>query len=669
MAKPTIHDVARLAGVSIKTVSRVTNSDGQVASETADRVRQAIEELGYLASPIARSLRTGRDDAVGLVVESIGDPFFASVTEAVEEAAREAGLFLLIASAGQTPDQERAVVRGLLDRSVRGLIIVPCHLAYGAEGFLTRPESVPVVFVDRPADDLEADVVMIDNAATARAATEHLIAHGHRRIAFVGTELDHYPVNARIDGYRQALADHGEPYDPSLVISYHRPAIKDDLLRRGPLAAADPATAVLCGNLLSSLSVVGELHRIRRTDVAMVSIDDFPVADALDPAITVAGQHPELMGRRAFELLLDRIAGVTAPPRRIVLPTNFIARGSGELRPQLPALTTAAATRRGVDQYRTRRKPPVTDTHTSPGTRAGLASIAGENGTLAIVAMDQRNTLRRMLTAVSRPTDPDELRAFKVDVVAALSPGANALLLDPEFGVPAVREAGVMAPGCATLVAVEPAERDTWEGEPRARRDPERSAAWVRDQGGDAVKLLVQMRPDRPRQAGEPDLVAEVVDVVQAVVDDCAAAGVPSVIETLLYRLPGEDPLPDRQRADLIVESARILTQTRPDLLKLEYPVDARGCAAVADVITVPWAMLSAGMPFPAFLEAVTTSCDHGGASGFIAGRVYWQEAVAMAGTARKDFLASAGRRRLDESVAAMSGRAQPWYRAGQQTP
>jgi tagatose-1,6-bisphosphate aldolase len=309
----------------------------------------------------------------------------------------------------------------------------------------------------------------------------------------------------------------------------------------------------------------------------------------------------------------------------------------------------------------------VPDLNPSPAKRAGLASVASSDGTLAVVAMDQRNTLRRMLTAAGRPTEPGELRSFKADVVAALSPAASAVLLDPEFGVPAVREAGVMAPGCATLVAVEPAERDSWAGEPRARRDPGRTASWVASLGGDAVKLLVQLRPDRPRRAGQPDLVAEVVDVVQAVVDDCAAAGVPSVVETLLYRLPGEDPLPERKRADLIAESARILTETRPDLLKLEYPGDTKSCRAVADVVTVPWAMLSAGMPFPAFIGAVTTSCDEGGASGFIAGRVYWQEAVAMTGAARQQFLASTGRQRLDESVTAMAGRAQPWFTTGQQ--
>jgi LacI family transcriptional regulator len=335
MAKPTIHDVARLAQVSIKTVSRVTNGDSYVAADTAERVRRAIEELGYLANPNARSLRIGRDDAVGLIVESIGDPFFASVTEAVEEAAREAGLFLLVASAGQTPDQERAAVRGLLNRSVRGLIIVPCRLSYGTEPLLKRPENVPVVFADRPPESLDADVVMIDNAATGHIAARHLISHGHRRIAFVGTEVDQYAVGARLGGYRSALEEHGLAFDPGLVVSCdlasHRPAGDGGLLLSRVLADADPPTAVLCGNLLAGVDTARELHRTGRTDVAMVSIDDFPVADSLDPAITVVTQSPELMGRQAFELLLDRIAGEESGPRRVVLPTTFIVRGSGEI--------------------------------------------------------------------------------------------------------------------------------------------------------------------------------------------------------------------------------------------------------------------------------------------------------------------------------------------------
>jgi tagatose-1,6-bisphosphate aldolase len=304
----------------------------------------------------------------------------------------------------------------------------------------------------------------------------------------------------------------------------------------------------------------------------------------------------------------------------------------------------------------------MSDTRTDQA--AGLEAIAGPDGTLAIVAMDQRNTLRRMLTAAQRPTDPETIRAFKVDVTEALSPLASAVLLDPDFGVPAVREAGALASGCGLLIAAEPPDRVSWEGEPRASLEGGTTAAEVRAMGGDAVKLLVQLRPDRPRRPGEPDLVAELIDVVRTVVEDCAAAGVPSVVETLLYALPDEDPLTPRRRAELIAESARILSDVGPDLLKLEYPSDAAGCRAVGEATSVPWAMLSAGMDFEPFIEAIAHACDEGGASGFIAGRVYWKEAVALGGQPRREFLSGTARARLERSLEAMAGHARPWTEA-----
>jgi len=301
-----------------------------------------------------------------------------------------------------------------------------------------------------------------------------------------------------------------------------------------------------------------------------------------------------------------------------------------------------------------------------PGTdqATGLDAIAGEDGTFAIVAMDQRNTLRRMLTAVERPTDAETIRAFKVDVTQALSPAASGILLDPDFGVPAVEQAGALASDCGMLIAAEPPDRTTWEGEPRAGLAGGKTAAEVRAMGGDAVKLLVQMRPDRPHKAGDPDLVAEVVEVVRTVVEDCAAVGIPSVVETLLYALPGEEPLTARRRAELITESARILSEVGPDLLKLEYPGDAAGCRAVGEAVTVPWAMLSAGMDFEPFLAAIAHACDEGGASGFIAGRVYWKEAVALDGEERVEFLTGTARARLERSLEAMAGHARPWTEA-----
>jgi LacI family transcriptional regulator len=335
--KPTIRDVARAAGVSTKTVSRVTNGDAYVAAETAKRVQQAIERLGYRANPLARSLRKGRDEAVAIIVDSIADVFFSFMVDAVEKVARDAGLFLIVATAGRTADEERAVVNGLLGRSVRGLMIVPSHLEYGEEAFPIGLGGVPVVFVDRPPHGLAADAVVIDNEATARHAAEHLVGYGHRRIAFVGTDLDQTPVNLRLAGYRKALTAHGLDYDPALVTCHrHSMPPYEPLLARA-LALSDPPTAVLSGNTVSSVAVVRELHLAGRTDVAVVSFDDFPMAEALEPAVTVARQDPVLMGRRAFELLLERIEGKKTRPRRVVLPTTFIERGSGEIRPVVDA--------------------------------------------------------------------------------------------------------------------------------------------------------------------------------------------------------------------------------------------------------------------------------------------------------------------------------------------
>lgn len=332
--KPTIRDVAREAGVSIKTVSRVTNEDGGVAVETEERVRLAIEQLGYRANPFARSLRTGSDEAVGLVVESIRDPFFAAVADSVEKAARAAGMVVVIASAGDTAEQERAVVSELLERSLRGLLLVPCRLDYRHEPFRLGPRGVPVVFLDRPGNPETTDCVTIDNFTAAKFATTHLIEHGHRRIGFIGAHISDYPLSDRVAGYSQALRDASLPVDEDLIAALATlpeldASVDADLERL--LSDSDPITAILTGNALASLGVVKALRNLKRTDIAMVAFDDFPMADSLNPPVTVTRQDPVMMGQRAFELLMERVAGEDGPGRRVILPTSFVARGSGEM--------------------------------------------------------------------------------------------------------------------------------------------------------------------------------------------------------------------------------------------------------------------------------------------------------------------------------------------------
>lgn len=294
-----------------------------------------------------------------------------------------------------------------------------------------------------------------------------------------------------------------------------------------------------------------------------------------------------------------------------------------------------------------------------------LDAISDADGVFAIVAMDQRNTLRRMFASVGKPdVTEDEMLTIKADVAAALTPLASGILLDPTYGVPAVTRAAALADTCGLLVAAEPAERGNWNGEPHAHRIPEQNAAWVRDMGGHAVKFLVQMRPDRPHPAGTPDLVEDVLNVVRDVAADCRAQGVPSVIENLIYKLPGEDELTPAQREDQIVESARLLNETGADLLKLEYPGSAKGCRRIAEVVDRPWAVLSAGVPFADFQHVLRVACDEGGVSGFIAGRSIWKESVGLTGPARTEFLDTVAKPRLAELVAAVNGRARPWKEA-----
>lgn len=293
-----------------------------------------------------------------------------------------------------------------------------------------------------------------------------------------------------------------------------------------------------------------------------------------------------------------------------------------------------------------------------------LADIADDQGNFAIIAMDQRNTLRRMFDAVGHEATDHAMGQAKVDVAAYLSPNATGLLLDPTYGVPAVRAAGALAPTCGLLIAAEPSERGNLNGEPRAHRIESQGGSWVLDQGGDAVKFLVQVNALRVAEPGGVDLVAEVLDVVRAVVDDCRAAGIPSVIENLVYTLPGEDKLSGDRKADAIVASAQVLTDLGMDLLKLEYPGSPAACRRLAEVLTVPWAVLSAGVDFDEFTDVLRISCDEGGASGFIAGRALWKESIGMTEAERSVFFTEVSVPRLEACRQAIAGRARPWTEA-----
>jgi LacI family transcriptional regulator len=327
-----MRDVAALAGVSLKTVSRVINEESGVAEATTRRVGAAISELGFRRNDLARSLRQGRTSStLGLVIEDVANPFYSAIAQAVEAAARARGFMLITASCEEDPRRERELVEALLRRRVDALLLVPASRDHG---YLepARSEGTPVVFVDRPPVALDADVVLLDNLGGARSAVEHLLAHGHRRIAMVADPGELYTAAERLTGYREALEAAGLPVREELVRTGTHDAEHAEAAVRELLALPPDRrpTALFAGN---NRNTVGALRALRGAahELALVGFDDFELADLL--AVTVVRHDSQRLGAAAATLAFARLDGAEEPPRRIVVPTELVIRGSGEVLP------------------------------------------------------------------------------------------------------------------------------------------------------------------------------------------------------------------------------------------------------------------------------------------------------------------------------------------------
>ena len=337
--RPTMRDVAAAADVGLMTVSRVVNGEPGVLPETAARVERAIRQLGYQRNNMARQLRSKDQltQTIGLLVDDLANPFFAALARAVEDAARARSFVVLIGSSNDSLRREREVVSAFLSRRVDGLIVVPVA---GSHRFLRSQQALglKVVCADRPADNLEADSVLVDNRAGAREAVAHLLRQGHRRIAYLGDREDIWPVRERYEGFTEALAAEGLTPDPALV--------RHGLRRRAEAAKAAaavvrqpaPPTALFASNDVVTMGVVDELYGTpdAARSMALVGFDEFAFADKLDPPVTVVAQDPAALGATCAQLLFARLDGDTSPPKTVMLLTRLIVRGSGEIVPPVP---------------------------------------------------------------------------------------------------------------------------------------------------------------------------------------------------------------------------------------------------------------------------------------------------------------------------------------------
>jgi LacI family transcriptional regulator len=328
--------VAALAGVGVKTVSRVINGEPNVTPETIAKVKAAAEQLNYEPDLHAGNLRRGdgKTKTLGLLVGSVANPFSGALHRAVEDALLERGIAVFASSLDDDPSRERTLVSAFLRRRVDGLILTPVAKS---QSFLLPEQShgTPLVFVDREPVGIEADAVVSDNIAGAAAATRHLLASGHRHIAYLGDRHSIQTARDRKTGFLTEIGNAGIATSDIVVVDDLESEDAAHHAAMAVLSADSPPTAIFSSQNLVTIGVIRALRQLgMELDTALVGFDDFSLADLLVPGVTVVAQSPDRIGALAAERILARLDGDTQPERTYVVPTELIQRGSGEIRPR-----------------------------------------------------------------------------------------------------------------------------------------------------------------------------------------------------------------------------------------------------------------------------------------------------------------------------------------------
>lgn len=329
--RPTLRQVAALSGVSLKTASRVLNGEAYVSAATAEKVQAAAAQLGFRRNAIAADLRAGAHSSmVGLIIGDLANPFYSRVARGAERRLRAAGLQLVSASSDEDPELEHTLVSEMLERRVRAMLIVT---SAGDHGYLDieRRHGMPVVFLDRPPEDIVADTILLDNAGGVQQAVEHLLQQGHRRIGLVGDLGRLATHRERVAAFEAAMAQAGIDNWQRYVRADSHDVDAAERAVRSLLELKLPPTALVTTNNRITTGALRALRDVPEPP-ALIGFDDFDLADLLD--VTVVAHDPEQMGELGAELLLARLAGEQGPARRVLLPTTLVARGSGERPPR-----------------------------------------------------------------------------------------------------------------------------------------------------------------------------------------------------------------------------------------------------------------------------------------------------------------------------------------------
>ncbi|WP_304529033.1 LacI family DNA-binding transcriptional regulator [Faunimonas pinastri] len=321
-------DVARLAGVSVATVSRSLAGSPLVTGETRERIEAAVRETGYVVNHMAQRLRLQESRQILALVPDIANPFFAEVLVGVEGAAHEAGFNVLIGNTADDPRRADLHARQLLTGGVDGMLLMNGRLP---DVLLGKAHDGRLVAVVEPVPGKKLPTVEIDQRAAAGAATEYLAGLGHRRIAHITGVVASTVSDLRLRGYRDALARLGLAVDEHMIAAGDYTIAGGEHAMARLLASGERPTAVFCS---SDETAIGAIKAIRAGglstpgDISVMGFDDIQIAAAYDPPLTTIRQPKRLMGAEGFRLLADRIAGTASSVRSEPLPFELVIRAS-----------------------------------------------------------------------------------------------------------------------------------------------------------------------------------------------------------------------------------------------------------------------------------------------------------------------------------------------------
>jgi LacI family transcriptional regulator len=329
----TMRDIARLADVSVATVSAVINNKGTVSPKLVERVNRAIAMVGFRPHRIARGLRSGRTHLIGMVIQDLTNPFFIELVRGVEGAASKHGYQIMVCNSNSEIEAERRHLNALYDHQVDGLLVAPCD-SYAARD-ISIHDYAPIVFVDCVPMGMKVTSVVTNNFGAAYDSVRYLIGLGHRRIAVIFGQLIHSTIMDRLEGYRRAMKE------SDLVLAEEYPQQAGSFLESGYqcamslLKSSNPPTAIFAMNnrmMLGAVQALQALGMVCPDDVSIVGFDDFEWAAVFNPSLTTIAQPTFEMGANAVKLLLESIQAreeeAEPEPRQIVLQCSLQIRNS-----------------------------------------------------------------------------------------------------------------------------------------------------------------------------------------------------------------------------------------------------------------------------------------------------------------------------------------------------